>query len=300
MRTLKYLLLLLLGPICLAQTGTQPNCTLSFSLNSTHLTSSNFNNTSTNCQTWTLTITSSISVSGFTLTFKSAPAASNTAPGSFVTYAGSTVTGSNPMTAVGTSTFSNGTTAIPWVNLTASGITGAGTIIGVLQGWNTGNAGGGGGGGGGCTDPCPVVGTAAAGSVPSGDPVQVAGWDGTDVRTLLTDASGHLLTVGTTATTSNAAVSVSSSGLTQILAASAGKVITIYHISLGFASGVNFQLEYGTGAACGTGTTALTGVYQTVQGIALDVPFTVPVSQALCVNLGSGVAGGGLLVYTQI
>jgi hypothetical protein len=54
-------------------------------------------------------------------------------------------------------------------------------------------------------------------------------------------------------------VTLSGSGLTQILAASTGKKITVCHISAGFASGVNFQLEYGTGASCGTGTTAVTG-----------------------------------------
>lgn len=44
-----------------------------------------------------------------------------------------------------------------------------------------------------------VAGEAAEGTPAEGPPVRVAGWDGTNVRTLSTDASGHSLVVGTTA-----------------------------------------------------------------------------------------------------
>jgi hypothetical protein len=265
MRTCKLLLpLLFLASLAFSQTQTValPECTLNFALNSTNLNSANYTNALQNCQTWPLTVYN-VGFSGFSLTLQSAPPATTSTPGAFVTYAGTVSTGSNPLTALGTSTFSNGTVAIGYLRLHLSGLTGSGTVYGVLQGWNSGSSGGGGGGSSGCvgtqTTPC----------------------------------------VTTIACPNSAAIALTSSGLTQILALSAGKVITVCHISAGFASGVNFQLEYGTGAACGTGTTAETGVFQSVQGIALDVPFSLPASQALCVNLGSSVTGGGLLIYAQ-
>ena len=301
MRTLKLLLPLLLAPFCFAQIGQTtivPPCTLNFTFNATNLTSANLPNSTSACDKWTLSVYNA-GFGSFTVTLQSALAATPSTPGTFGTYTGTTATGSNPLTTTGLATFTNGTVATPWLRVVFTG-TGTGTVYGVLQGSQTVGSGTGGGGGGGCTSPCPVVGTAAAGSAPSGNPVQVAGSDGTNIRTLTTDNTGQLKVVSSTTATSDVSISVSASGLTQILAASGSTVITVYHISLGFASGVNFQLESGTGSNCGTGTATVTGVYQAVQGIALDVPFTLPAGAALCINLGSAVTGGGLLIYTQI
>jgi hypothetical protein len=265
MRTLRLLLPLLFLPFLDAQTQTiaLPECTSNFALNGNAgaIDSLSYSNLPQNCQTWTVTVYN-VGFSGFTLTFQSAPPSTTSTPGTFVTYAGSTVSGSNPFTANGTATFSNGTTAIGWVRVALSGTTGSGVVYGVIQGWNSGSSGGGGGGGGGGAITPGVVGTPTV-------------------------------------------VTLSSSGLTSILAPSSGKSITVYHLSLGFASGVNFQLEYGTtvSTACDTGTTALTGVYQAIQGIALDwdgtFSVTLPSGVGLCANLGSSVTGGGVLVATQ-
>jgi hypothetical protein len=112
---------------------------------------------------------------------------------------------------------------------------------------------------------------------------------------LRSDPAGQLI-VG--APPLSAAVSLSSSGLTQIIAAGSS-VTVVSHLSLSFASGVTVQLEYGTGTNCGTGTTAYTGIYQNVATIALDVPFLVPSGKALCVSLGASVTGGGVVLYGQ-
>jgi len=306
----KLLLLLCLLPLGLfAQTTIKPDCTISFNFTTTASTSNlTCGNNTQGIVNW-IVVYSSTGFTGLSLEFQSAPDAGGT-PGTWVSFAGTVLSstqyvgssGINPNTST-TAAFTGFAGYFQWNRVTLLSITGTGRVTGNAYGFlnsTLATAGGGGGGGGsGCTAPCAVEGTAAAGSPPSGPPVLVGGSDGTDVRTLLTDASGRLITSSTTAT-SELAVSVSSSGLTQILAASAGKVITIYHFSIGMASSVNFQLEYGTGSNCGTGTTAATGVYQVIQGLALDVPFSLPASQALCVNLGSGVVGGGLLVYTQI
>jgi hypothetical protein len=145
MRTLKYLLPLLIAPFCFAQ-GT-PNCTLngSFAANGV---SHNFANSTPSCDKWTLTIYNT-TLSTFSLTLQSAPAATPSTPGAFVTYIGTTATGSNPLTATGLATFTNGTAATPWLRVSASSITGSGSVYFVLQGSQTVISKGGGGSGGG-------------------------------------------------------------------------------------------------------------------------------------------------------
>jgi hypothetical protein len=98
----------------------------------------------------------------------------------------------------------------------------------------------------------------------------------------------------------SAPITVTGSGLTQIVALSGGQQIEICNISVSFASGVDFQLETGTGSNCAGATTALTGVYKTVLTVALDFTsgtLNGVVSQALCINLGAGVTGGGVVNY---
>jgi hypothetical protein len=283
MRTL-LTLLLFSATAAFSQSPPPPDCTVGISL-STSGSTGVFDNRQVACQTWTLQYQAT-NVSAITVTFQSANGA--VTAGSFGTYGGSTVTGANPMTNTTgeNSTFSNGTVVISWVrvnvSLTASG--GTATVNGTLYGYKTGYPGsGGGGGGGGC-----------AGTV--GTPCQIGVDNGGTSLPALGDATGKLLTGAYPLT---AAISLSTSGLSQIIAASSGKTLTISHYSVGFASATNFQLEYGTGTNCGTGTTALTGIYQSIVSIAIDVPFIVPSGNALCVNLGSSVNGGGVIVYSQ-
>ena len=158
MRTLKYLLPLLIAPFCFGQqvqTTVIPPCTLNFTFNATSLTSANFPNSTSGCDKWTLLVYNA-GFGSFTVTLQSAVAATPSTPGTFGTYTGTTATGSNPMTATGIATFTNGTVATPWLRLVFTG-TGAGTVYGVLQGSQTViSKGGGGGGGGGPT----IAGTA--------------------------------------------------------------------------------------------------------------------------------------------
>ena len=62
------------------------------------------------------------------------------------------------------------------------------------------------------TTPWTVAGTAAAGSPPSGDPVLIAGSDGTDVRTILTSATGQVEIAGSV-TATNPSVSATGSAV---------------------------------------------------------------------------------------
>lgn len=278
MRTLKYLLPLLIAPFCFAQGN--PNCTLNFTLNAAG-SSSNFANSTPACDKWTLTVYN-IGFSGFSLTLQSAAAATTSTPSTFGTYGGTTATGSNPLTATGIATFTNGTVATPWLRVTLSGITGTGIVYGVLQGSRAG-----GGGGGGCTSPCTVV-------QPTASALNV-----TSVETLFNGAAQ----VNAITCPNRAAVSISGSGETQIIAASGTTQIYICSLDLSGSGGSNFNIAFGTGSNCGTGTTAATGVYQNVLTYSSPwnavAPLILPAGKAACLNFASSVTAGGTVIYAQ-
>lgn len=104
------------------------------------------------CTSWKVAYAATTGISALSLSFQSAPAgATMAAPGTFGTYAGNVTTGINPNTSAtgAEAAFGNGTTAIPWVRMNLTSATGTGTVFGLLQGWNAGNAKSGGGGGSG-------------------------------------------------------------------------------------------------------------------------------------------------------
>ena len=133
--------------------------------------------------------------------------------------------------------------------------------------------------------------TAVAVGFLAADPEGASGGGGTSKQNC--DPSTSPLTV-TTAT-----IALSASGLTQIIPATASHKVLVCSMGVSFASGVNFQLETGTGTNCGTGTAALTGTLQSITALSLDSTASIltPVSVAVCVNLGASVVGGGWVTY---
>lgn len=103
--------------------------------------------------------------------------------------------------------------------------------------------------------------------------------------------------------TSQAPISATGSGNTEIVALTAAQVIHVCHISLSAASGVAVKFTQGTGSNCGTGTADITGAYQNVTTLALDLQPTASMrtgsGNALCINLGTGVVVGGFVVYAK-
>lgn len=104
--------------------------------------------------------------------------------------------------------------------------------------------------------------------------------------------------------TQSAAISLSASGNTQVVAASGSSTVRVCHISLAMASTVDVKLVSGTGVNCGTGAADVSGVYKSVGSLALDFPsvsggLRLPAGAALCINLGASVTGGGLVTYAQ-
>jgi hypothetical protein len=327
---MRYVLLLLLSATAaFSQNPTPSDCSVAFTLSGAGSRSGVPSNCFPNQQgVWEWRVTYYVNgFSGVSVALQDAPD-SNGTPGTWVNFAGTITSGySNPSTTTPEGSIS-ATGYYPWVSVTLGSATGAGTVRGVLYGCKepgcsiAGPGGGGGGGGSGCAGtimtPCQtgvdnagtteptagdsagdtyVVGPTAVGSALSKNPVSIGASDGTDVRAVLSDVNGRILN-GAYPTT--AAPSGSTSGLVQVIAASSGKTTTISHWDVLFASGATFQLEYGTGTNCGTGTTAITAQYpSTFLGVAIDVPFVVPASQAVCYNIGSSIVWGGFLVYSQ-
>ncbi len=165
----------------LAVPAAAQQCVLSFNLTTT-ASSPAFNNLTRGCVDWTITFNST-GFTGLTLTVQTAPNNAGV-PGAWSTF--TAATGSNPSTATtqASATFSG---YFPFVRVTLSGLTGTGTVSGLLYG--TWTASGGGGGGSGCPDPCPVVGPAASGAALSGAPVRVGLSDTVNVQDWLTASS---------------------------------------------------------------------------------------------------------------
>jgi hypothetical protein len=118
-------------------------------------------------------------------------------------------------------------------------------------------------------------------------------------------ATGGLL-VGIIQANASVSVSDSASGLTQLVALSSGRAIYITSFDFTAGGGANtVQLEYGTGTACATGTTALTGANSFVanggisKGGGLGAILFVPAGDALCLNLGSATSVTGSISYAQ-
>ena len=195
-----------------------PDCVvfISMSANGSGTTSTgSFDNRNWQCESWTIGYQAIGTGSITSLTVQSAPVAAGGVAGTYGTYAGTVVTGINPNTSsTGAVTqLDNGAVVTPFMRVLLTEGTFVGPVTGVLYGWRTrGNPNNGGGGGGGCADPCTViqpvasalngtvVGPGASGAAVSGNPVRVAGSDGTNTRNLITDTTGRPIVVGPAAT----------------------------------------------------------------------------------------------------
>jgi hypothetical protein len=277
------------------QTKIAPDCTLGNLSFSGVANSNSFDNrpassnTGIPCTLWTLDWSAQASVTSVTMEIEGAPDTAG-APGTFVVLASGATFPSGKVN------FSSSTAYYPWMRVRVNAAGGTGNISATLSGWrdNAGSIGGGGGGGSGCPGttgtPCVVVGPTAIGSPPTNAPVQIAGVDGSD--NIITPTFCNL----------SAPISLSASGLTQLVALSAGKQIRICNISISFASAVGFQLQQGTGTACATGTGNVTGIYASILTIALDFTsgtLNAAASDALCANVSTAVTGGGVVNYAQ-
>lgn len=258
------------------------------------------------CDTWTV-MYQSTGFGAVSLEFQSAPGV--TAIGAWGAFAGSTVTGANPMvsTSGGTSTFSNPTNvAIAFVRLNAD-VTGVGTLSAVFYGYRTGSSGGGGGGGGGgCTNPCVVIGPEAPGAAATEDPVQVSGVnEGGDVTRILTDDNGRTQTTALETCPNTLRVNVAATGPTEVIPLTAGQTIRVCNFTVAVDAGglIDMSFVYGTGVACGTGTTTIAGPYDQITyfgpTFSQGAPLTIPAGNALCLTNSAATAITGVVIYAK-
>jgi len=261
---MRKLLLLLLGfsHALLAQPTVpiQPDCFIQFNQKSTTGVSGSFDNRNRGCVDWTIVYTTQ-GFSAISFEFDSAPDAAGV-PGSFVAFAGTLVSGSNPSTTTGQSLmqFSG---YFPWLRLNLSSKTGTGTITANAFGFR------------------PI----AFNTLKSAQNItQIGG-------------------LSVFACNSQALFNLSSSGNTQIIAASGSNRTLICHLSISFASAVDAKVTQGTGSNCGSGTADVTGLYKNVVAQAFDwgpfAPLVGSASQAICLNSSANVVGGGIVIFTQ-
>lgn len=111
---------------------------------------------------------------------------------------------------------------------------------------------------------------------------------------------------GPSASKSSVPLAITTATTTQLVALSAGKKVYVCAVDASLGLSDTLKLEYGTGSACGTGTTALTGaiasdtaVIQVLAANPSGTLVTAPAGNALCaVSTGTG-GIQGVLTYVQ-
>ena len=253
-----------------------PDCVFNFSGNATGATSS-FDNRSSRCAYWRLTwevYGAGAAVSG---TFQDAPSNNaGTAAGTFVTFAGSTESGSNPSTAVNSTASFSG--FYPWLRVNFTSLTGS--YRGTLLGWKEPSALGGSGGGGVTSDVNIVSSITLPVDIVSPDPLPVS--------------------VGQSCT-SWARINFSGTANAEIIPASGALTPIICSLVVSSDTATTIGLSRGTGVNCGTGTTVMT-TFPSVLGLGLDPQsnqstFGAAASAAICLNSTASATIGGIVFY---
>jgi hypothetical protein len=298
--------------LCLGQ-----STTISLYQQTAPVASANFNNINPRYNAWTVMYNYSGSGS-FSIELDCAPDATTAGgtptAGSFAACT-NVKTGNNPSATpnYGYMTFVGYT---PWLKLNLTAIS-SGNMTAVAVGFTAADPESGGGSGGcvGTTGtPCIVAGPTPAGSAPTKNPVMVAGIDGTDVRTLLTDATGRLQVLPSTdgnpqpiiAGTSQAAVSISSGTDVVVVTGTSSKKTHITKLDLSWDNSAIVTIREGTTVStpCDTTTVALSGGYNNLVALFEDygsdfAALTTTVNaDDICLHFSTSVTGGGQVFYS--
>jgi hypothetical protein len=289
MRLRNYILgMLLAGAAALAQpvqnVAVVPECQifLSTAVPALPVNSVSWDNRTRACDRWVVTYTAYGFAGPLSLAVQSS-ADNAGAPAAWVNFAGTVVSGINPNTAI-TQALTSLSGYYPWMKmtLTATGA-GAGMVTATLYGYKD--------------RPASVVvagtisvqGSAAPGAAP-GNPIVTGG--------LGSGAAGGLV-AGSTVCDLSAPIAVAAAGNTEIVALTAGRSIRVCHLSLSMQAPVDIALVRAPAGAC-AGPVNVTGIYSTVLALSMDFvngPVVLPAANALCINLGQAVTGGGMVTY---
>jgi len=131
----KLLIALLFSAGLIAQTPVtvEPDCKVPMGTFTAVANGANFSNISLGCSYWEFSYTS-VGFSAVSVVFQSAPNAAGDVPGVWVTFAGTTVSGTNPGTAT-TQGGANVSGYYPWLRVILASKTGTGTVRAYAYGW---------------------------------------------------------------------------------------------------------------------------------------------------------------------
>jgi hypothetical protein len=116
---------------------------------------------------------------------------------------------------------------------------------------------------------------------------------------------GDVPTCADPADVTTVAIDTATSGNVQLVALASSQVVYICSYNFIASGTVSVQLIYGTGSACATGETDITGPYPLVANSGISVPGGGATlaksagSNALCIELSGAVQVSGLLTYVQ-
>jgi hypothetical protein len=109
----------------------------------------------------------------------------------------------------------------------------------------------------------------------------------------------------TVVSTRSAAIAISTATTTELVPLVAGQAIAVTSFNVVAGGTGNFQLVYGTGTACATGATAVTGNYNLIAQAGLAIgsgvaPILIlPPGKALCATTSAAVDMSGSISYAQ-
>ena len=101
------------------------------------------------------------------------------------------------------------------------------------------------------------------------------------------------------------AINISTATTTELIALDANKTIYVTSWDVMAGGTGNFTLVFGSGTACGTGTTSLTGAYPLIaqagiaKGNGLGIVLAIPKGKALCATTSANVQMSGSVSFVQ-
>lgn len=269
MKTL--LTLLLFAALACAQ-PLVPDCFIAASATTTTpVNSSNFDNgigpgrPGLGCVDWTVFYFTTTTVATVSVELDAANDTAG-APGAFSAFGGTLINGTNPSTTLNESS-AQMTGYFPWLRLRISGVTGSGIVVNAFAfGFR------------------PIAFVQAKATTQASNVTQIGG-------------------VNVFACGSQAVITLAATGNTQIIAHSGTTRTLICYIQVSWASGLDVQLQSGTGGTCGAGTANITGLMKNVAtwtaGATPFSPIVIASGQDVCINDSTTAAGGGIVIYTQ-
>ena len=284
-----FILILACAAALIAQTTEnvflQPDCILPFNLVTVGAAlppTSGFNNRQIGCNIWQIQYAAN-GFTALTLSLQAAPD-NNGMPGTWATMSATAVFGVNPNTSTtGASALLNsfGATFPPWVRVHLDAGTGTGNVIGVAFGFRRAEA---------------IVNGAVAANITQIGGVNVPTTDGSSAVSVWNGTTWDKSFVCTV----QAPITLAASGNTQIIPAGVG-VLRVCHISFSTTATEDIQFVQGTGTNCATGTANLSGLYKSVQSMAIDfspnAALRSSANQAICLNQSAAQTLGGIVVY---